>query len=234
MSESIFASIIDEMAERNLARYSNIPPFKTSKKHDRAMQRIFKRYERNTRKLRPRSEIRIRTIRRRISVALMVIILAVVTGFTAAYFISRSFRGEIYSDNTQLFPIYTENCPTVIEEKYYLPELPKGFEFLSSSETSYYESIIYENEQTNQTIMFEQWTKPSFDSTRLNTEKGKLEEVEINGRSGVFLEVRVDADEATCIIWDNGDYILKLLGNLSKDSIMNLAKSAKILERTYN
>lgn len=230
MSESIFASIIEEWAKRDWESYADAPKFHTSKKHHRAMQRIFKRYERNTRNLRPQAEIRVRAIRRRIAVALIVIILAVITGFTAAFFFSRSFRGVVHSDNTELFPINTENCPTVIEEKYYLPKLPEGFEVLSSSSTPFYESIVFENNQTGQTIMFEQWTKLDFDSTHYNTEKGKLVEIEINGHSGVILDMSNETDKAVSVIWDNGNYILQLFGNCDKNELLDLVKSAKLLE----
>ena len=230
MSESIFASIIDEMADRELARYADIPTFKTSKKHDREMQRIFKRYERNTRRLRPQAEIRVRTVRRRIIVALLVIILAVFTGFTAAYFISRSFQGEIHKDNTELFPIDMENGPTVIEEKYYLSELPDGYEKDESDSTPYYEFIRYENKRTRQTITFKQWTKTNFNSMHYNTETGEMVEVEINERYGVFLDLSNTEQNRALLIWDNGDYIIEISGKLSKEDMIDLAKSAKIIE----
>lgn len=227
MSESIFASVIEEWAERDRERYSDAPNFKTSKKHDRAMRRIFKRYEKNTRKLRPQAEIRVRTVRKRVIVALLVIILAVITGFTAKYFISRSFHGIVHSDRTELFPINTENCPTVIEDKYYLSELPEGFEVFDTVSSPYYEYVCYENAQTGQTIIFEQWTKPEFGPIHFNTEKGKLVEVEINGHYGVCLELS-DNQNYTGLIWDNGDYILQLTGDLPKNELVNLAKSAKL------
>lgn len=230
MYESIFASIIEEMAEHELASYTDMPMFKTSKKHDRAMLRIFKRYERNTRCLRPQAEINARAVRKRIIVALVVIILAVFTGFTAAYFISDGFRGEVHRDNTELFPIDTENCPTVIEAKYYLPELPEGFEILDTDSTPFYEQIAYENKQTGQTITLEQWVKPEYDSTHLNTEKGELVEVEINGHPGVFLDFSNDEQYSALVIWDNGDYILEISADLPKNYLLDLAKSTKILE----
>lgn len=230
MSESIFASIIEEMAELEFTEYSDMPMFKTSKKHDRAMRRIFKRYERNTRGLRPGAEIKTRTVRKRIIVALVVIILAVFTGFTAAHFISRGFRGRVYSEYTELFPINTENCPEYIEVKYYLPELPEGFEILDTDSTPFYEYIAYENNQTGQIITFTQETKTDFNPMHLNTEKGKLVEVEINGHPGVFLDVGQSEYDQTLVVWDNGDYILQINGNLSKHCLIDLAKSAKILE----
>lgn len=230
MSESIFASIIDEMAERDLARYAEISAFKTTKKHDRAMQRIFKRYERNTRRLRPQNEIRVRNVQKRIIVALVVIILAVFTGFTAAYFISRSFQGEVHKDNTELFPIDMENGPTVIEDKYYLSELPEGFEEDYSDTTPYYKFIRYENRHTGQTITFKQWTKSYFDPVHYNAKTDELEEVDINEHCGIFLDLSNDELNRTLLIWDNGDYIIEISGKLSKEDMIDLAKSAKIIE----
>ena len=229
MSESIFASIIEEWAERDWESYADASNFETSKKHDRAMRRIFKRYERNTRMLRPKAEIRVRTVRNRIIVALVVIILAIFTGFTAAYFISQSFRGEVHKNNTELFPINMENCPTVIEDEYYLYEVPDGFEIINTRSDPFSKTEIYKNKQTGQIITFEQWTKPTFNPTHFNTEKGELVEVEINGYYGVILYLS-DNQNYSELIWDNGDYILQISGDLPKSDLMNLAKNAKLFE----
>lgn len=32
------------------------------------------------------------------------------------YFVSNSFRGKVNNDNTELFVINTENCPSTIED----------------------------------------------------------------------------------------------------------------------
>ena len=224
MSEYVFDTILQEWAESEWEGYADAPEFKTSKMHDRAMKRIFKIYAKNTRHLRSESEIRrTTTVQRRILVALLVIILAVITGFTAAYFISHSFSGKVYNEYTELFPVDVENCPEYIEVKYYLPEVPEGFDLLEIDSTPFYEHISYENKKTGQTIVFEQWTKPEFDSVRFNTEKGELNEVEINGYFGVCLELN-DEPNYTEIIWDNGDYILHIAGSLPKNELLNLAK----------
>lgn len=225
MSECEFDTILQEWAENEWEGYSDTPEFKTSKRHDRAMKRIFKLYDKNTRHLRPQSEIRVITIRRRIAVTFLVIILAVITGFTAAYFISRGFHGKVYSEYTELFPINTENCPEFIEEKYYLPELPEGFNLIESDSTPIYEHISYENKQTGQMITFEQWVKSEFDSIHFNTAKGELVEVEINRHNGVFLEVNPNC---ALVIWDNGDYILHIAGSLPKIELTDLAKKYRL------
>lgn len=228
MGECVFDIILQEWAESEWEEYADAPGFKTSKKHDRAMKRIFKLYDKNTRHLRPQSEIGIRAIRRRIMVALIVIILAVMTGFTTAYFISRSFRGEVHSANTELFSINMDNCPTVIEDKYYLSKLPEGFEEDKSDSTPFYEFVSYENMQTGQTILFEQWVKSEFDSMRFNNEKVELVEVEIKGYNGFILEYG-DYIDYCDLIWDNEDYLLHISSNLPKNELLILAENTKLL-----
>lgn len=230
MSECVFDAVLQEWAESEWEEYADAPEFITSKKHDRAMKRIFKIYDKNTRHLRPQSEIRVMTIRRRLTVALLVIILAVITGFTAAYFISQGFHGKVYREYTELFPVNTENCPTVIEYEYCLSELPEGFELTSTRSSPFSMTTIYENGLTGQTITFEQWVKSEFDSIHLNTEKSKLVEVEINGHAGVFIDFSNDELNSSHFIWDSGEYIIILSGDVPKNSMLNLVKSAKVLE----
>ena len=88
MTDSVLKSLLEESFEREWAAYANAPEFKTSKKHNRAMNRNFKRYEKNTRKLYSQSTVKFRNIPRRTMIAVLVIILAVLAGCAATYFIS--------------------------------------------------------------------------------------------------------------------------------------------------
>lgn len=47
----------------------------------------------------------------------LIICAALLTDFIVA-FVSKKFSGMVYSDNTHLFAVDTENCPTIIGEKY--------------------------------------------------------------------------------------------------------------------
>ena len=233
MFENLLDEVLTEYYLKEFPIYSTVPEHNFSLKHRIAMKKIFKRYERNTKELRSKpaqGASKLRFTPKRLSVLAIIIILAALAGCTAAYFISQSFRGEVYSDNTELFPINLDNCPTIIEEKYYLPELPEGFEISYTNSTPFHEFVSYRNEQTGQIINFDQCVKSEFGSTHYNTEKGELVEVEINGHSGVLLDRSDDNQNYTNIIWDNGDYILKLLGNLDKNDLLNLAKCAKVLD----
>ena len=98
------------------------------------------------------------------------------------------------------------------------------------SSTPFNETIIFENTKTDQTITFKQWVKTEFDSIHFNTENNELVELEINGHPGLYLETWQNNQISTYIIWDNGNYILEIAGNLNKNDIVELAKSAKLIK----
>lgn len=169
------------------------------------------------------------SLRKRLIIALIVIICAaLMTGFMAVY-ISRSFHGTVYRDNTQLFAVDTENCLTTIEYEYYLPDLPDGFEPVEHdlTRTDFY--MRYENTSFGQVITLTQYTKNGF-NTHYNTEYHNFDEIEINGHSGVCLDISNGECDGSIVIWDNGDYILEIVGNLPKNHLVDLAKSTKVLE----
>ena len=247
MSESIFASIIEEWADRDWASYADAPSFTTSKKHDRAMRRIFKRYERNTRKFRPRSEARVKHVGRRVTVALLVIILAALAGCAVTHIITQSFQVTEMNNRTYLSSINKGEDSDRIREKYFIPELPEGFELVSLDFGTNEYSVkwgtrkcririphdvlsVYKNKQTGQHITFQQIVHKSFGSVGYCSDEGELSEVVINWHYGAAFETQFNDAPYTCITWDNGDYIMVLTGTLNKDDLLDLAKSIKLSE----
>lgn len=144
-------------------------------------------------------------------------------------YFSKNFHGTVYYDNTQLFAVNTENCPTTIEYEYYLSNLPDGFEMVEHDSLSFYVYTLYENTSSKQVITFSQYTKDKF-TPHYNTEHDNFEEIEINGNNGVCLNFSDDEHFRSVVIWDNGDYILEIIGNLPKSHLIDLAESTKVLE----
>lgn len=232
MSESVLKSILEESARLEWAKYENAPEHVFSKKHERKMKHVFKLFERNDCKLKPyigsRPHYHFRFTKRNIIVLLAVIFLAALAGCGVTYFTSKNFYGKVNADNTELFVINTENCPSTIEDKYYLPCLPDGYEVLGTDSTPFYEWISYENPATEQTLTFCQFAKVSFDSTHYDTENQKFQEININCHSGLCLDYSSQGYNYAVIVWDNGDYILELYGETSKNELYDLAKTAKV------
>ena len=231
MSESILKSILEESARLEWEKYENVPEHKFSFKHRLAMKRIFKLYEKNTRAIHSAAQPkRFRLTRKTALTAIVIIFLAALAGCTAAYFISQSFQGDVHKEFTRIFPINTENCPTTIEEKYYLSELPEGFEVLETDSTPYYEYVIIKSTSTGQTFSFKQIVKSDFDTTHLNTEHHKIEEVVINGHVGLGIDFSDSNRTHSLLLWDNGDYILEISSDLPLNELYNLVKTTKNYE----
>lgn len=229
MSESILKSILEESARLEWDKYENVPEHKFSLKHRLAMKRIFKLYEKNTRAIHSAAQPkRFRLTRKAALTAIVIVFLAALAGCTAEYFISQSFRGDVHKEFTRIFPINTENCPTTIEEKYYLSELPEGFEVLETDSTPYYEYALFKSTSTGQTFSFKQIVKSDFDTTHLNTEHHKIEEVCINGHVGLGIDFSDSNRTHSLLLWDNGDYIIEIHADLDKKTLLNLAETTKI------
>lgn len=236
MNENILKEILAEICEEEIAELDKLPPFKTSLRHRLAMKRIFARFERNTRKAVKSSSptlaiqnTRKRPITRLILISVIIACAALLTGAVVIYF-SKSFHGTVYPDNTHLFANNTENCPTTIEHTYYLSELPGDFEMVEQTLTQKSVFTQYENASSGQSITLIQCTKDSYNA-HYNTEYRSFEEIDINGHAGMCLDFSDDEHFSTLIVWDNGDYILEIVGDFPKNYLVNLAKSAKVLKK---
>ncbi len=231
MNEITLDEIVIAAHDAEFSQYDNVPEHVFSRKHNRAMKRIFKAYEKQTAFLRNdiihrKSAVsHFRWNRKTVIVMLMMIFLAVLVGCSTIIYYLGGFKAHEYSDNTQLFPIDLADCPQSIGEVYYLSEIPSDFELLEESISDISVYTAYINSATGQTITFYQSIKTAF-APHYNTEKNKLEEISIGEHFGIGLEGK----KSYIVAWDNGDYILEISADLSKSEVLNLAKSTKVLE----
>ena len=107
----------------------------------------------------------------------------------------KTFMERLYNDNTQLFAVNTEDCPTTIEYEYYLSNLPDEFEMVEHDSLSFYVYTLYENTSSGQVITFSQYTKEKF-TPHYNTEHNNFEEIEITR----LLPFGVGLSPMACII----------------------------------
>lgn len=229
MSESILKSILEESARLEWDKYENVPEHKFSLKHRLAMKRIFKLYEKNTRAIHSAAQPkRFRLTRKAALTAIVIVFLAAIAGCSAAHFISQSFRGEVHSDYTRIFPIDTENCPETIEEKYYLSEIPERFVLLETDTTLFSVYTCYIDYSTRETITFQQYIKTDFGTHHLNTEHHQIEEIDVNGQVGLCIDFSDSEQTCSLLMWDNGDYIIEIHADLDKKTLLNLAETTKI------
>ncbi len=203
----------------------SLPKF--SLKHRIVMRSIFRKFADNAYNKSstnqtvyvPSKPISIR--KRLIIVAIIIIGMAILTGFVIM-FISNGFKGKVYHDNTHLFAVNTEWCPTKIEKVYKLSVLPDGYEFVNSSFSNEYVFTTYMN-KNKAVIYFIQYVKSEF-SPHINTEGVNFRETTVGQCSAVYEEHNIEGIVDSIVIWDNQDYILRLSGNFTKDEIVKLAE----------
>ncbi len=229
MLEQMLDAVLTEYYDHTLANVDMLE-HKFSRRHERAMKLIFKRYEINAAHLHSEwktehTKITYKNARKRIIVVLVLVFLGLITGFTSAYFISHNFRGDIYNDNTNLFAVNTES-PTAIEEKYCLTGVPNGFEIVEIDATSFYVYTCYEN-SSSQSLSFRQWVKQEFDA-HLNTEYNEIEIVDVDGHEGLIVDHSDNEHNCVELVWSNNDYVFELVGSLSREDALLLAKSIEI------
>lgn len=230
-------SLLDEVLLEYYISYatgfsdSHEPVF--SKQHIKKMQKIFKLYEKNTKKLhysniydeymKPKFKLNRKTILAVVSI----ILISILAGCTIAYFVSNGFRGEVHKEYTKLYSTITQNGKEQIEYKYCLSEIPKGFELVEFDYSNVDVYTSYLNSQTGQMIVLQQYVKSIYDQN-IDTEFCSLNEVVINNHNGLILEFIDNNFQTSILIWDNDDYIIEFTTNFDKDSTVDLAEMLKI------
>ena len=202
-----------------------LPQF--SVKHNKKIRKAFEIFARNnphsTKIHKFEKTKRPLNFRQRIVIVVAIIaFMAIATGCVIAFF-SNSFRGTVHTDNTYLFAVNADDCPGTIEKVYTLSVVPEGYEL--SETTTTFDSVmtIYTNDCGNQ-LIFNQMIKELYNG-HVNTEGYTLEEISINDCNAVCIERKVEAGVSTLVIWDNKDYILELMGNFTKNEMVDLAIS---------
>lgn len=174
-------------------------------------------------------------IHRRIIVMLIVIFVAAL-GISAGAAIFDGLRTEMDKDRIAIVTDDWKDSAHEITYLYHLTEIPEEFVFNDYDQGGGVNDIIYYEDYRSgkKALVFMQTVKSNFHQT---LDEGIVpEEVNINGKRGFYYEDR----GIGTIFWDNGDYILMVMGSLpkednpsgvfTKEDIIKLAKSAKVSE----
>ncbi len=226
MNETEFSQILEQVCMEEYTLPEKEPVHHFSLKHRRRMKRILA-LPRSA----PEPTRRLRLNRRTVCILIAIIFLAAgaAAGAAAAYVISPFIMKE-HSDNTELFAGDISGAPEIIERVYYLDGLPEGYEEIERYSDWCEELVIYQfGDDSYNIIMFTQTLKSEFNQ-HFNTEGHYFEEIKINGHDGLYIDFSVKDSIGGSVVWDSGDYIFVLDGDLTKNELINLAKSAKLFE----
>lgn len=229
MNEYTLSEIFDEVYEQEFSEFDAPPKHRFSFRHRRKMQKI----------LSPESEQissenhivkRKISLKRNVLVVVILIFLAMIAGAVSVFRIA-GFSGTVNNGIIHLFTTSDDSAPSVIEKRYDLKELPEDYKFFerTGDEGEEWLQRVYINRQNNTRITFNQKTKAMFAAHYPNTENRIFEEVDINGNKGYLWRDSHDRYGYTMktLVWDNGEYIFELHGEVPEKMLINLAKSAK-------
>lgn len=138
----------------------------------------------------------------------------------------KNFLTEMFTTHTVVWTVPSEGAPTSFEDIYAISEVPEGFEITYQDDITasiYLATEYYDTE--NRFVIFRQWLISEYD-VAVNTEGHDMVPITINECEG-FL---VNTGDSVYIAWNNGDYIFELIGMVSEDALIEIAKSVQKVE----
>jgi hypothetical protein len=136
----------------------------------------------------------------------------------------KRFFTETFSTHTAVQSADTAEAPETIEVVYTI-DVPEGFETEDAFMSDIFCNTTYVN--NNKHIYFSQNVKSAFD-VNVNTEDHTMEYVEINGCDGFIVDIGIDE---AYILWDNGEYVFEMLGNIGKSELISVAETVQKAEQ---
>ena len=222
MSNELFKNILQEMCDEEFEEYKTEEKHKFSLRHKKQMKKLFREYDKKYAS--NVSEKKTVRFRRRI-VAVVVAAVVLITSFFKVGALTGGFKFTQKSDHTEFFNIDYENAPQTIEYLYYISALSDEYKLTTSDVDIALSAYFYYETDDEHIYYFGQIVKSAYKSY-INTEKYKMEEVVIDNKNGVFIAF----ESESLLVWDNGDYVLEIYGNFTKEEMLILAKSIKIRE----
>lgn len=218
MNEFSLKDIFGEAYDIEFSQYDKPPKHRFSLKHRKNMKRIFA-----LENARPQFSGKARLNRRTACVLAAVIFLAVVSITAVAGVVS--FIEKRNNDNTELFATDFGGCPDTLENLYYLSGIGDNYVLQESNINEIIAvDYLYLDSQTGKKILFEQYVKSRYNHHFDNEHNNDLEYINFDGQEAYYK----GSDEYSVFIWDNGDYIFAISGNLTKTEIAELAKTLKM------
>lgn len=167
-------------------------------------------------------------IRRTVTIMVTVIIILSTTVISVSALREAFIRfiTEIFDTHTEVQTIQDDTAPGSFEDIYAITNIPDGFEVVFKNDNiTEAPALITEYRNSQQYIIFSQYIKPRYD-VNVNTEGYEMVRIDVNGNEGFM----IDMVDNYYIAWDNGDYIFEIDSNISKDILINMAKSVQKIE----
>jgi len=210
-----------------IPEYSNMLPDADEDEHvfsadfEKKMQKLIKRRNKPYYKI-------INTVGKRVACIVVIVLIAssvTVLSVDALRNAVADFLVSIYEKfSTVQSTDEDDSAPTTIKYIYSITYNLDGYEVVLENTNEYRHNITYVNNDIE--IKFSQYTKNKYDKD-VNTEDAEISTISINGKEAIIF---LDNQRYYHLIWDNGDYILSIGSNISKDALICIAESVKKVE----
>lgn len=188
---------------------SEIPKHKFSEKHNEKMEELFRAGPRKS-----KHKLSGKTIR----ILLIAAILLAVATTVFAIPSCREFIVKQFSDHSEYQVSDTENAEKV--ESLELGYIPEGFEKAEDYKSDYLYRFSYKNDQKYFNV-----DKHKIDAEiNFDTEKYSSENIQINGIQSIYF---ASSNKEHGVIFNNGEYIFIISGNIEKDELVKIAQNVK-------
>lgn len=135
------------------------------------------------------------------------------------------FFVKIYKNFSTVQSVDDDASPETIEDIYEITYDLSEFTIDYEEFDEYSRNITYVKDDI--IIFFEQFVKDVYD-INANTEDAEISTLIINGHEAIYFH---DNHQYDTLIWDNGDYIISLGSNISKDVLIDIAESVQKVEK---
>ena len=134
------------------------------------------------------------------------------------------FFVSTYEKFSSVQPVEDDIAPSTIKDIYEITYDLKEYEIYYEDNTEYRRNITYIKDDI--LINFSQYTKDAYD-INVNTEGSEITTIDINNYEAIYF---LDNHNYNHLIFDNGEYIIYISSNISKNALINIAESVKKIE----
>jgi hypothetical protein len=187
---------------------------------ERKMQKLIKRRNKPYYKI-------INTVGKRVACIVVIVLIAssvTVLSVDALRNAVADFFVSTYDKFSSVQPVEDDIAPSTIKDIYEITYDLKEYEIYYEDNTEYRRNITYIKDDI--LINFSQYTKDAYD-INVNTEGSEITTIDINNYEAVYF---LDNHNYNHLIFDNGEYIIYISSNISKNALINIAESVKKIE----
>lgn len=221
MKDNSIKDIFDEAYKRELSGSDNSPEHKFSFSHKRKMKKIFRLYDKNT-AVQPDTAAHKSAKRLTVAVVLIIVLLALSAVSVIAVY---SAVHKQHSDHYDMLVIDRKSGQDMIKYVYELADHTVDFRSIDKDNCF----TVYKTD-LGDTVLLEQTVKINYTNHNDN-ENGAYSTVYIGDIPAVYIS---SDDDFGTLLWDNGDYVMEITGHMTKNELINSAKSLKISEIENN